>query len=603
MRSSPLIEYSSVVLMICLWLGAITTVFSSLIGLYQQDIKKVIAYSTMSQLGMMVIAVGLSSYGIALFHLVNHAFYKALLFLGAGAVIHAVADNQDFRRYGGLRPFLPLTYSVMLIASLSLVAFPFMTGFYSKDFILESAYGQYYFSGTVVYIIATIGAMFTTLYSVKVLYLTFLTNPNGPLINYKNAHEGDIFMSLPAGWYGKSLAWVKLSNSGDLLKLLVPSNSWKTICGWTNYSDTVTSQRMIEKEMDYRGSKSDRYMSVKEQRVDDSWYKRNSFVFKVYSNGYRKILSTQNPFLANTYTGFSRSLTRGISSISIKNPALHPYFVTGFSDGESYFSISLNRSSKMNTGWIVNLQFGIKLHKKDRYLLELIQAFFMDIGSISLHGKDAVQYRVSSIKDLQVIVDHFNNFPLITHKWSDFQLFKAAFELVKCKRHLTLEGLIDIVSIKASMNLGLSEELEIAFPSSHGLVPQNGKAPQGTRLNIIAIPLNPNKKITNPNWLSGFVSAEGNFFVNLINSKTKVGKQVILIFSVTQHSRDAYLLRSFCEFLDCGKYYPSSTRNKGNYSVAKFSDIELKIIPFFLKYPILGVKSQDLSDFSRIDHW
>lgn len=197
MRSSPLIEYSSTVLMLCLWLGAITTVFSSLIGLFQQDIKKVIAYSTMSQLGMMVIAVGLSSYNIALFHLVNHAFYKALLFLGAGSVIHAVADNQDFRRYGGLKSFLPLTYSVMLIASLSLVAFPFMTGFYSKDLILESAYGQYHFSSTVVYIIATIGAMFTTLYSVKVLYLTFLTNPNGPLINYKIAHEGDIFMSVP----------------------------------------------------------------------------------------------------------------------------------------------------------------------------------------------------------------------------------------------------------------------------------------------------------------------------------------------------------------------------------------------------------------------
>ena len=222
MRTSPLIEYSSTVLILCLWLGAITTVFSSLIGLFQQDIKKVIAYSTMSQLGMMVIAVGLSSYNIALFHLVNHAFYKGLLFLGAGAVIHAVADNQDFRKYGGLRAYLPLTYSVMLIASLSLVAFPFMTGFYSKDFILESAYGQFYFSGTVIYFIATIGAMFTTLYSVKVLYLTFLTNPNGPRSNYdyypkyladnsndttmlksKNkrnisvAHEGDIFMSLP----------------------------------------------------------------------------------------------------------------------------------------------------------------------------------------------------------------------------------------------------------------------------------------------------------------------------------------------------------------------------------------------------------------------
>ena len=197
MRSSPLIEYSVIVLMVCLILGTVTTIFSSLIGLFQQDIKKVIAYSTMSQLGMMVIAVGLSSYNLALFHLINHAFYKALLFLGAGSVIHAVADNQDFRRYGGLLPFLPLTYSVMLIASLSLVAFPYMTGFYSKDFVLESAFGKEDFYGNVVYIIASIGAMFTTLYSLKVLYLTFLTNPNGPVINYKQAHEGDIFMSLP----------------------------------------------------------------------------------------------------------------------------------------------------------------------------------------------------------------------------------------------------------------------------------------------------------------------------------------------------------------------------------------------------------------------
>jgi NADH-ubiquinone oxidoreductase chain 5 len=197
MRSSPLIEYSSTILLLCLWLGAITTVFSSLIGLFQQDIKKVIAYSTMSQLGMMVIAVGLSSYNIALFHLINHAFYKGLLFLGAGAVIHAVADNQDFRKYGGLISFLPLSYSVMLIASLSLIAFPFMSGFYSKDLILESSYGQYYFSSIAVYFIAVIGATFTTLYSIKVLYLTFMANPLGGITSYKAAHESDIFISLP----------------------------------------------------------------------------------------------------------------------------------------------------------------------------------------------------------------------------------------------------------------------------------------------------------------------------------------------------------------------------------------------------------------------
>ncbi len=197
MRSSPIIEYSSTILLLCLWLGAITTIFSSLIGLFQQDIKKVIAYSTMSQLGMMVIAIGLSSYNIALFHLINHAFYKGLLFLGAGAIIHAVMDNQDFRKYGGLLSYLPLTYSVMFIASLSLVAFPFMTGYYSKDFILESAYGQYNFSSISVYIIATIGAIFTTLYSVKVLYLTFIANPNGNFNVYKNAHEGDLYLNIP----------------------------------------------------------------------------------------------------------------------------------------------------------------------------------------------------------------------------------------------------------------------------------------------------------------------------------------------------------------------------------------------------------------------
>jgi NADH-ubiquinone oxidoreductase chain 5 len=203
-RSSPLLEYSSTVLLLCLWLGALTTVFSSLIGLFQQDIKKVIAYSTMSQLGMMVIAVGLSSYNVALFHLINHAFYKGLLFLGAGSIIHAIGDNQDFRKYGGLIRYLPLTYSVILIASLSLVAFPFMTGFYSKDFILESAYGQFSFSGISVYFIAVIGAMFTTLYSIKVLHLTFLTTPNANIKYYDNkkfngsiAHEGNIYMTLP----------------------------------------------------------------------------------------------------------------------------------------------------------------------------------------------------------------------------------------------------------------------------------------------------------------------------------------------------------------------------------------------------------------------
>jgi NADH-ubiquinone oxidoreductase chain 5 len=170
---------------------------SSLIGFYQEDIKKIIAYSTMSQLGMMVLAIGLSSYNVSLFHLINHAFYKALLFLGAGSVIHAVSDNQDLRKYGGLKIFLPLTYTVMLIASLSLIALPFMSGFYSKDFILESSYGQFFYSSKIIYFLALIGATFTILYSIKILYLTFISTPNGSMTDYKKAHEGDLYMITP----------------------------------------------------------------------------------------------------------------------------------------------------------------------------------------------------------------------------------------------------------------------------------------------------------------------------------------------------------------------------------------------------------------------
>lgn len=224
--------------------------------------------------------------------------YKALLFLGAGSVIHAVADNQDFRKYGGLRAFLPLTYSVMLIASLSLVAFPYMTGFYSKDFILESAYGQFYFSSIVVYFIASIGAIFTTLYSVKVLYLTFLANPLGPINSYKNAHEGDIYMSLPAEQIGKLFMWVRLPNSGEPLKLMIPSYIWKFINGWGNSSCKVISQEILRQNLNMgnRGSKSDfTFEFVKEQRINGT---RDKFIIsKVYSNRFWKIPLNQNPFI------------------------------------------------------------------------------------------------------------------------------------------------------------------------------------------------------------------------------------------------------------------------------------------------------------------
>ena len=140
----------------------------------------------------MVAAIGLSQYNVALFHLVNHAFFKALLFLSAGQIIHSMMDEQDVRKLGGLINFLPLTYSIMVIGSLSLLATPFLTGFYSKDLIIELAYSKYSFTGTFSYYLLSITAGLTAFYSFRLIMLTFLTIPNGSKIKYLNVHESNL---------------------------------------------------------------------------------------------------------------------------------------------------------------------------------------------------------------------------------------------------------------------------------------------------------------------------------------------------------------------------------------------------------------------------
>lgn len=177
-RSSIIFEYTTTALNIITLIGAFTAFFAATVGLLQNDLKRVIAYSTCSQLGYMVFACGLSNYSVGIFHLTNHAFFKALLFLAAGSVIHAVADEQDMRKMGGLKNLLPFTYSIMLIGSFALMGFPFLTGFYSKDIILEVAYGKYSINGFLSFILGSFGAFFTAFYSTRLIYLTFLTNPN-----------------------------------------------------------------------------------------------------------------------------------------------------------------------------------------------------------------------------------------------------------------------------------------------------------------------------------------------------------------------------------------------------------------------------------------
>jgi len=142
-RCSCLFELSNIALIIITLVGGLTALFAATVAITQDDIKKIIAYSTCSQLGYMVFICGLSEYNLSLFHMVNHAFFKALLFLGAGSIIHAMSGEQDIRKFGKLIKFIPFTYSMMLVGCFALCGFPFLSGFYSKDLILEIAFSKY----------------------------------------------------------------------------------------------------------------------------------------------------------------------------------------------------------------------------------------------------------------------------------------------------------------------------------------------------------------------------------------------------------------------------------------------------------------------------
>jgi len=159
-RCSFLFELSPFVLNIIVVVGSLTAFFASTTGLFQNDIKKVIAYSTCSQLGYMFFACGLSCYEVGIFYLFNHAFFKALLFLGAGSIIHAIGNEQDLRKMGGLKKILPFSYSIMLIGSLALTGFPFLSGFYSKDVILEAAFSRHTSFSHFSYVLGSFGAFF-----------------------------------------------------------------------------------------------------------------------------------------------------------------------------------------------------------------------------------------------------------------------------------------------------------------------------------------------------------------------------------------------------------------------------------------------------------
>ena len=196
-RLSPLFEYSPTALAVVCVVGASTAFFAATVGLCQNDIKRVIAYSTCSQLGYMFFAAGVSAYGAAIFHLMTHAFFKALLFLGSGSVIHGMQDEQDMRKMGGLFSKMKITAILMYIGSLALAGVPFFAGFYSKDIIIEAAWGAHSGVGTYAFALGIAAAFLTAFYSWRLLCMTFHGPTRADKDVYDHAHESPMVMIIP----------------------------------------------------------------------------------------------------------------------------------------------------------------------------------------------------------------------------------------------------------------------------------------------------------------------------------------------------------------------------------------------------------------------
>ena len=214
-RLSPMLEFAPVSLDVITIIGATTAIFAATVGMTQFDIKRVIAYSTCSQLGYMFFAAGVSAYPAAMFHLTTHAFFKALLFLGAGSVIHALSDEQDLRNMGGIWKKIPVTYAMMWIGSLALAGFPFFAGFYSKDMILEAAYGAHSGVGQYAFWLGCAAAFLTAFYSWRLLIMAFHGTPRASAEVMARIHESPKVMTIPlfvlalgaifSGWLGYEL--------------------------------------------------------------------------------------------------------------------------------------------------------------------------------------------------------------------------------------------------------------------------------------------------------------------------------------------------------------------------------------------------------------
>lgn len=354
--------------------------------------------------------------------------------------------------------------------------------------------------------------------------------------------------------------------------------------------------------MGYRESKSIMLTNiVKEQRVHGHKcveFTHLRYALMGFERNYQIRIPSKylNPRII-TYTCLHTNLTprrySTLESHTFSVKKLNPWFLTGFSDAESNFLVRVVKSDHVKVGWAIQPLFQIGLHKKDLNLLKKIKASW-EVGDI-YYKENSCNFLIQSLIGLNVIVNHFEKFPLLTKKREDFLLFRQVVDLINQKKHLTLSGLHEIISLKASMNNGrLSTSLKEAFPHSQGVGVLPVIRPKRSDEELLSYNID-------PHWMVGFTAGEGCFSVRVTNSPTtKTGFQVQLRFNITQHSIDKVFMNSLNKFWGCGKVFLRFRANKVDFQILKLKDLCDKVIPLFQNLSLQGEKSKDFADFCKV---
>lgn len=310
------------------------------------------------------------------------------------------------------------------------------------------------------------------------------------------------------------------------------------------------------------------------------------FFNKIIMNIYNILSSLRNFYVLHCAAGkvYFQTFIKHYSTLIIKDVPLHPQWITGFTDGEGSFGIKISKGKGYKLGWKLQPFFQIKLNVRDLDTLYRIKEYFGGAGTISF-DKNLAKYTIRKLSDIvNILIPHFETYPLLTKKFADFELFRQIILILKNESSLSEQGFIKILNLRYYLNKGISDELKELYPN---LVPV-------ARLEV------PEREIL-PEWLTGFVDGEGNFSIVTVEKKSSDAPsissyKVWLHFQITQHSRDTDLMERIATFFECGGVKKRNI-DAVDFKLNKFEELENMIIPFFQKYPLQSAKVLDFLAF------